>query len=136
MPLASPGSGLMRHPTKPSCLTHRSNSGMQLAGTDARALGQPADAAKYFRVQLGLTPNDVVGLFHEPVHELGLLAVHHLVRTGRDNLHVGAHFLQLVQMRRSAEDRLVQGLLMSSSVAPALPRPCAPRWEISPALYT
>ena len=111
MPLASPGSGLMRQPTKPSCLTHRSSSGMQLAGADAGALGQPADAAEHVRVQLGLPPDDVVGLFHEPVHELGLLAVHHLVRTGRDELHVGAHFLQLVEMRRSAEDRLVQGVL-------------------------
>ena len=82
-----------------------------IGGTDAGALGQPADAAKYVRVQLGLTPDDVVGLFHEPVHQLGLLAVHHLVRTGRDELHVGAHFLQLVEVRRSAEDRLVQGVL-------------------------
>ena len=92
-------------------MTHRSNSGMQLLGLTPGLWGKPADAAKYFRVQLGLTPDDVVGLFHEPVHQLGLLAVHHLVRTGRDDLHVGAHFLQLIEMRRSAEDRLVQGVL-------------------------
>src|SRR5580704_17766935 len=53
-----------------------------IGGTDAGTLGQPADAAKNLRVQLGLTPNNAVGLYHEPVDQLGLLAVHHLIRTG------------------------------------------------------
>jgi len=61
---------------------------------------------------------------------------HHLVRTGRDKLHVGADFRELGEMRGAAEDRLIKARVTSSSVAPALPRPCAPRWEMSPALYT
>ena len=81
-----------------------------VAGADAGALGQSADAAEHVRVQLSLTPDDVVGLFHEPVHQPGMLAVHHLVRTGRDELHVGAHLRELGEMRGASEDRLIQGV--------------------------
>ena len=84
---------------------------MQLLTANAGTLRQPAHAAKHVRVQLGLAPDDVVGLFHEPVDQLGLLAVHHLVRAGRDQLHVGAHFLELGQMGRAAENGIVQGVL-------------------------
>src|ERR1039457_4227544 len=82
-----------------------------VARADAGALRQSADAAEDVRIKLGLLRDNVVGLFHEPVHELGMLAVHHLIRAGRDELHVGSRFLKLSEMRRAAEDRFIQGVL-------------------------
>ena len=49
-------------------------------------------------------------LLREPRHQLGNFAVHHLIRPGRDQLHVGARFLELLQVRRSSKDGSIQSL--------------------------
>ena len=94
-------------------------------GADAGTLRQAANPAEHVGVELGLLVDDVVGLFDEPAHDLGVLAVHHLVGTRRDELHVGPDFLELLQMRGAAEHRRVQrvlDLLIGGAVAAAAVR--------------
>jgi len=77
-------------------------------GTDTRTLRQAADTAKRLREELHLPLDDVVGLLREPGDQLGVLAVHHLIRAGRDDLHVGARLFELVQVGRAAEHGSIQ----------------------------
>ena len=77
---------------------------------DVRRQRQAAHAAERVRVQLHLLGDDVVGFLDEPFDQPRVLAGHHLIRPGRDELQVGADLLQLREVRAAAEHRRVQRL--------------------------
>ena len=78
---------------------------------DVRRQRQAADAAERIGVELHLLGDDVVGFLDEPLHEPGMLARHHLIRPGRDQLEIGAHFLELREVGAAAEHRRVERFL-------------------------
>src|SRR5678815_56043 len=84
--------------------------GQAFLDVDARALRQSANTTEDLREEFRLARYDAVGLFRVPRYELGAFAVHHLIWTWRDDLHVGARFLQLVQVRGSAENGSIERL--------------------------
>src|SRR6187549_1988011 len=84
--------------------------GQAFRDVDARALRQSANTTEDLREEFRLARDDAVSLFRVPRYELRAFAVHHLIRTRRDDLHIGARFLQLVQVRGSAENGSVERL--------------------------